>query len=136
MGNVFRYDLQVDRLASLDRDFRRRECKSFGVNLDRSCRLLSGSTGCQQCEHTDRVGPLHVPSTFGLDSRIETAIIYGARKARSFFSSSRDSRARVRICIAMVPDTRGEMLIGGMWHREQFALNTSSPVDCVAAFVP
>jgi hypothetical protein len=32
----------------------------------------------------------------------------------------------------MVPVVRGEILIGGIWHLEQFALKTSSPVVFVA----
>lgn len=52
---------------------------------------------------------------------------YGAINLSSLISSSLDNLARVRICMMMVPAVRGEMLMGGIWHREQFAWNTASP---------
>jgi hypothetical protein len=61
-------------------------------------------------------------------SHPSAAATHGARYLRSSFSSSRDNRARTRICMRTVPVIRGERLIGGMWHREQFVMKTCSPV--------
>lgn len=33
------------------------------------------------------------------------------------------------MCITIVPVVRGEMLIGGIWHREQLVIKTCSPVS-------
>ena len=49
-------------------------------------------------------------------------------------SSSRESLARVRMCMMTVPVVRGEMLMGGTWQRPQFAVKTSSPSVFAALF--
>jgi hypothetical protein len=34
------------------------------------------------------------------------------------------------MCITTVPVTRGEIVMGGLWQREQFCMKTSSPFFC------
>ena len=40
------------------------------------------------------------------------------------------------MCIRIVPVVRGDMLIGGMWQREQFISNSRSPSFCLVAAGP
>jgi hypothetical protein len=55
---------------------------------------------------------------------------YGARYRSNASWSCRESFARTRMCITTVPVIRGEIVIGGLWQREQFCWNTSSPLFC------
>src|SRR6266700_1272805 len=55
--------------------------------------------------------------------------IYGARYFKRSRSSSRDSRARVLMCMITVPVIRGERLIGAVWQREQLAAKARSPAS-------
>ena len=58
---------------------------------------------------------------------------YGVMNLSSACWSSRESRARTRICMSTVPVILGGMIEGGMWQREQFAVNTRSPRFCSAS---
>jgi hypothetical protein len=61
---------------------------------------------------------------------------YGAMYFNRSFSSSRDNRARVRMCMITVPVVRGERLMGAWWHREQFAAKTLAPASAGAEDAP
>jgi hypothetical protein len=88
--------------------------------------------GCEQQRKYDAFDPFHSqnpPCDISFSSSH-----YGAKYWSSSFSSCRESRARVRICMTIVPVILGEMAIGGVWQREQLLLNTCSPVFGVCGF--
>ncbi|MGB6744767.1 MAG: hypothetical protein WBE38_14070, partial [Terracidiphilus sp.] len=58
----------------------------------------------------------------------------GLRKRRSAFSSASLRFARTRMCIAIVPEIRGENPSGELWHREQFCSKTCCPRSGLAVF--
>ena len=124
----------------------RSECESMRVNFDGSAGLIgdchSGTTNAKCCNSQDifcfvHPCPIHFPNPAKREPRQPSEENrYGAMYFKRIFSSSRDSRARVRMCMITVPVIRGERLMGAWWHREQLAAKTFAPASAGAEDAP